>query len=265
MDLQLNGKRALVTGSTQGIGFAIALTLAKEGASVIVNGRNPDHLEDALSKIGSQVPDADRVRGVMADLGSPEGVAEMAAAVPDVDILVNNLGIFDPKPFEEIDDGEWFRFWEVNVMSGVRLTRHYLPAMKERDWGRVIFISSESGLHIPAEMIHYGVTKSAQISLARGLAETTEGTGVTVNSVLPGPTRSEGVMTFLESLAREKGIDMERMEAEFFETARPTSLLKRFIRPEEIAAMVAYVCSPLSSATNGAPLRADGGVVRSMA
>lgn len=265
MDLQLTDKNAIVTGSTQGIGFAIARALAKEGASVIVNGRKQNHIDDALSRIRSEISDGDRVRGVAADLGTPEGVAALTDSAAEIDILVNNVGIFDPKDFQEIDDDEWFRFWEVNVMSGVRLSRHYLPGMKKRDWGRIVFISSESGLHIPSEMIHYGVTKSAQISLARGLAETTEGTNVTVNSVLPGPTSSEGVMTFVERLAGEKGIGMDKMKEEFFQTARPTSLLKRFTEPEEIANMVAYVCSPLSSATNGAPLRADGGVVRAMA
>ncbi len=265
MDLQLDGKQALVTGSTQGIGFAIAAALAREGVSVVLNGRTGKRVEEALARLEKSLDSPVSARGVAADLGTAAGVEEMISAVPELDILVNNLGIFDPKPFEQVDDAEWLRFFQVNVMSGVRLSRHYLPLMKEKNWGRIVFISSESGLHIPAEMIHYGVTKSAQISLARGLAETTEGTGVTVNSVLPGPTRSEGVMTFVERMAEEGGISQKQMEEEFFKTARPSSLLKRFIEPEEIGNTVAYVCSPLSSATNGAPIRADGGVVRSMA
>ncbi len=265
MDLQLTGKQALITGSTQGIGFAAAAALAKEGASVIINGRAQNKIDDALARLETRIGGNDSVRGVAADLGTAEGAEEMIQSVPEVDILVNNVSIFDPRPFEQIQDEEWLRFWQVNVMSGVRLSRHYLPIMKEKNWGRIVFISSESGLHIPPEMIHYGVTKSAQISLARGLAETTEATGVTVNSVLPGPTSSEGVMGFLEKLAEENSMSKKQMKEEFFKTARPTSLLKRFTTPEEIAAMVVFVCSPLSSAVNGAPLRADGGVVRAMA
>jgi NAD(P)-dependent dehydrogenase (short-subunit alcohol dehydrogenase family) len=191
-------------------------------------------------------------------------VAQLLAAKPEMDILVNNLGIFEPKPFEEIPDADWLRFFEVNVMSGVRLSRHYLPAMKQRNWGRIVFVSSESGINIPAEMIHYGMTKSAQISIARGLAETTVGTAVTVNSVLPGPTASEGVATFVEQFAKEQGVSVADFEREFFRSTRPTSLLKRFIQPEEVANLVAYVCSPLSAATNGAALRVEGGCVRSM-
>ncbi|MGD8368816.1 MAG: SDR family oxidoreductase [Desulfobacterales bacterium] len=265
MDLQLEGKQAIVTGSTQGIGFAIAAALAGEGASVVVNGRTQDKVEKALDRLDEQAGGTIKARGVAADLGTAEGAAKMISEVPEADILVNNAGIFDPTPFENIEDADWERFWQVNVMSGVRLSRHYLPIMKQKNWGRIVFISSESGLHIPAEMIHYGVTKSAQISLARGMAETTRATGVTVNSVLPGPTASEGVMTFVERMAEENGITNEQMEEEFFKTARPSSLLQRFTEPEEIARMVAFLCSPLSSATNGAPIRVDGGVVRSMA
>lgn len=265
MDLQLDGKQALVTGSTQGIGYAIAAALAREGASVVINGRSEKKMEDALGRIESDISGKGTVRGVAADLATAEGAKKLVSAAPDLDILVNNVSVFAPKPFEEIDDEEWLRFWQVNVMSGVRLSRHYLPLMKEKNWGRIVFISSESGVHIPAEMIQYGVTKSAEISLARGLAETTVGTDVTVNSVLPGPTSSEGVMGFLEKMAAENDMSKEQMKADFFKTARPTSLLKRFTEPAEIANMVVFVCSPLSSATNGAPLRADGGVVRSMA
>jgi len=263
MDLQFDGKRALVPGSTAGIGFAIAALLAREGAHVAVNGRTDERVFSAIERIRAEAATTN-VHGVAADLGSAAGAERLIAAVPDVDILVNNVGIFEPKPFETIPDAEWLRFFEVNVMSGVRLSRHYLPRMKEKNWGRIIFISSESAVNIPAEMIHYGMTKSAQISVARGLAETTVGTGVTVNSVLPGPTRSEGVVTFVEQLAKEQGLTFQEMEKQFFETTRPTSLLKRFSDPREVAALVVYVCSPLSSATNGAALRVEGGVLRSM-
>jgi len=261
MDLKLEGKRALVTGSTAGIGFAIAEALAREGAQVVVNGRTAQRVEDAIGKLNGALRRAD---GLSADLGTRAGVEEAIRRFPEVDILVNNLGIFEPKPFEQISDDDWFRFFEVNVMSGVRLSRHHLPRMKERGWGRIIFISSESAIQIPAEMIHYGMTKTAQLAVSRGLAETTAGTGVTVNSVLAGPTASEGVELFVEQLAEQRETSRDVVEREFFRTARPTSLLKRFARPEEVAALVAFVCSPLASATNGAALRADGGVVRSI-
>jgi NAD(P)-dependent dehydrogenase (short-subunit alcohol dehydrogenase family) len=263
MDLQLTDKRALVTGSTAGIGFAIASGLAQEGAAVVVNGRSQRRVEEAVRRIRGQHKYA-RVTGVAADLGTKEGVGLLTGHLPALDILVNNLGIFEPKPFVEIGDEDWLRFFEVNVLSGVRLSRFYLPGMLQRNWGRVVFISSESGVNIPAEMIHYGVTKTAQIALARGLAETTAGTNVTVNSVLPGPTRSEGVEQFVQDLARHRRTDAAAVEADFFRTARPSSLLKRFATPDEVAAMVVYVCSPRASATNGAALRVDGGVVRSI-
>jgi NAD(P)-dependent dehydrogenase (short-subunit alcohol dehydrogenase family) len=263
MDLQLTNKKALVTGSTAGIGFAIASLLAQEGASVVVNGRSPRRVEEAAQRIRARTKNV-LVTGVAADLGTKEGADLLTRDVPAVDILVNNLGIFEPKPFAEITDGDWRRFFEVNVLSGARLSRFYLPPMLQKNWGRIVFISSESGVNIPAEMIHYGVTKTAQIALARGLAEATAGTGVTVNSVLPGPTRSEGAERFLEDLAKGQGTDAARVEAEFFRTARPSSLLKRFAAPEEVAAMVVYVCSPRASATNGAALRVDGGAVRSI-
>jgi NAD(P)-dependent dehydrogenase (short-subunit alcohol dehydrogenase family) len=263
MDLRLGGKRALVTGSTAGIGFAAVARLAEEGASVVVNGRSAERVEEAVRRVRESAPDAE-VSGVAADLGSAEGVEELVRQVPEVDVLVNSLGIFEPKDFQEITDDDWFRFFETNVMSGVRLARHYLPGMKERDWGRVVFVSSESAVQIPAEMIHYGMTKTAQLAVARGLAETTVGTGVTVNSVLPGPTASEGVKAFVGQMAQEQDKDEAAVEEEFFQTARPSSLLQRFIDPEEVAAMITFVCSPVSSATNGASLRADGGVVRSM-
>ncbi len=264
MDLQLEGKTALVTGSTLGIGFAIARVLARERARVIVNGRTPERVEAAVSRIRADAADGD-VTGVVADLGTTAGVARLVAAQPDVDILVNNVGIFEPKAFEDIPDADWLRFFEVNVMSGVRLSRHYLPRMKSRNWGRVIFISSESAINIPDEMIHYGMTKTAQLAISRGLAETTAGTGVTVNAVLPGPTASEGVATFVEQLAKENSMTLAQVEQEFFRSARPSSLLKRFIQPDEVATTVAYLCSPLASATNGAAVRVDGGCVRSMA
>ena len=264
MKLGLKGKRALVTGSTAGIGYAIAEALAVEGATVTVNGRTQSRVDAAVAQISNSAPDA-IVSGIAADLGTAEGVAIALAELPDVDVLVNNLGIFEPKPFAEITDDDWVRFFEVNVLSGVRLARKYFPGMLARNWGRVVFISSESGIQIPSEMIHYGMTKTAQIAVARGLAELTVGTDVTVNSVLPGPTRSEGVGDFVSQLAGQRGMDEAAFEAEFFESARPSSLLKRFETPEEIASVVAFVCSPLASAINGATVRADGGVIRSIA
>ncbi len=262
MDLRLGGKRALVTGSTVGIGFAAALGLTQEGASVVLNGRSPERVEDAVRRVREAEPGGE-VSGVAADLGTAEGIGQLLRQVPETDILVNNLGIFEPKDFGEITDEDWFRFFETNVLSGVRLARHYLPGMKDRDWGRIVFVSSESAIQIPPEMIHYGMTRTAQLAIARGLAETTAGTGVTVNSVLPGPTGSEGVTTFVENLAREQGMDAAAMEEEFFRTARPFSLLGRFIEPAEVAELIVFMCSPASSATNGAAMRADGGVVRS--
>lgn len=263
MDLQLTNKKALVTGSTAGIGFAIASHLIQEGATVVINGRSQGRVEDAVRRIQGENKDA-QVTGVAADLGTKEGVDLLIRQVPAVDILVNNLGIFEPKPFPEITDEDWLRFFAVNFLSGARLSRFYLPGMVQRNWGRIVFISSESGVNIPVEMIHYGVTKTAQIALARGLAETTVGTSVTVNSVLPGPTRSEGVERFVKDLAKRQGTDPATIEAEFFRTARPSSLLKRFATTEEVATMVVYVCSPRASATNGAALRVDGGVARSI-
>lgn len=263
MDLHLQGKQALVTGSSVGIGFAAALGLAREGAAVVVNGRSQGRADQAAARIRAQVPGA-QVMAVAADLSGAEGCAALIRVIPEVDVLVNNVGIFEPKPFEEIGDADWLRFFETNVMSGVRLSRHYLKGMRQRDWGRIVFVSSESGVQIPAEMIHYGMTKTAQLAIARGIAETTAGTGVTVNSVLPGPTRSEGVGTFVEQMAQQRGIAFEAMEREFFQTARPSSLLQRFATVEEVANLILYVCSAASSATNGAALRVDGGVVRAI-
>jgi NAD(P)-dependent dehydrogenase (short-subunit alcohol dehydrogenase family) len=263
MDLQLTSKRALVTGSTAGIGFAIASLLAREGASVVVSGRSQRRVEEAVRRIQRDEKNA-QVTGVAADLGTKEGVHLLIRDVPTVDILVNNLGIFEPKPFGDIPDEDWLRFFEVNVLSGVRLSRFYLPQILQKNWGRIVFISSESAINTPVEMVHYGVTKTAQLALARGLAELTAGTGVTVNSVLPGPTRSEGVERFVLDMAKGQGTDEAGVEAEFFRTVRPSSLLKRFETPEEVAAMVVYVCSPRASATNGSALRVDGGVIRSI-
>ena len=262
MDLQLKDKLALVSGSTAGIGFAIANALVREGARVIINGRTNERVSSAREKIRSHNPGAN-VETIAVDLGTASGTEEVARRFPEVDVLVNNLGIFEPKPFEQISDAEWSRFFEVNVMSGVRLSRGYLPSMKKKNWGRIVFISSESGIQIPVEMIHYGVTKTAQIAVARGIAETCAGTGVTCNAVLPGPTASEGVDEFVGSLASQGGQTRQQVEKEFFEKARPTSLLKRFATPDEVAAMVLFICSPLSAATNGAAVRVDGGVVRS--
>ncbi|HEY2676254.1 MAG TPA: SDR family oxidoreductase [Steroidobacteraceae bacterium] len=261
MDLQLNQKIALVSGSTAGIGNAIAAALAREGASVIINGRTEAAVEGAMAAMRSGT--GGEVRGFAGDLSSASVAEKLFQAHPHVDILVNNLGIFEVKAFEDIADEEWRRFFDVNVVSGARLSRLYLPSMRKRNWGRIIFISSESGYQIPAEMIHYGMTKAAQIAVARGLAEATAGTGITVNSVLPGPTRSRGVGDFVAGWAAKTGKSAQTVESEFFKNARPTSLLKRFATPEEVAAMVAFVASPLSAATNGAALRVDGGVVKS--
>jgi NAD(P)-dependent dehydrogenase (short-subunit alcohol dehydrogenase family) len=256
MNLQLENKTALVTGSTKGIGFAIARLLAAEGANVILNGRNAESTEAAAHKIGP------RACGIAADASTAAGCAELVRQLPSVDILVNNAGIFEPKPFVDIPDADWERFYQVNVMSGVRLTRAYLPGMLKRNWGRVIFISSESGVQIPEEMIHYGMTKMAQIALVNGIARLTKGTSVTVNAVLPGPTASEGVTEFVNQLAAKDKKTAAQMEKEFFEHVRPTSLLQRFATVDEVANLVTYLCSPLASATNGSAARADGGVVR---
>lgn len=263
MDLLLAGKTALVTGSTAGIGFAIASELAREGVAVVLNGRSAAGVAAAQARLLAQLPTA-KVGGVAADLATAAGCQAVINAYPQLDILINNLGIFDPVPFEAISDDEWQRFFDTNVMSGVRLSRHYLPLMKSANWGRIVFISSESGVNPPTEMVHYGMSKAAELSISRGLAQSAAGTGVTVNAVLPGPTRTEGVSEFFAKLAAEQGFDLAETERRFFAEARPTSLLKRFIDPTEVAALVTYVCSPRAAATNGAALRVEGGILSSM-
>jgi NAD(P)-dependent dehydrogenase (short-subunit alcohol dehydrogenase family) len=263
MNYHLDHKLCLVTGSTAGIGFAIAKSLAGEGARVIVNGRTDDRVAEAIVKIRKEHPHA-KLEAFAGDLSQPDEIIELYKRFSKVEILVNNLGVYEPKPFEKITDEDWRAIIETNFFSGVRLSRTYLPVMLNHNWGRIIFISSESAVQIPKEMIHYGVTKTMQIALARGLAETTVGTGVTVNSVLPGPTRSEGVEGFVKNMAREQGKSAAQVEKEFFQNVRPSSLIQRFATNEEVANLVAYVASPLSSATNGAALRVDGGVVKSI-
>lgn len=260
MDFQLKDKRAFISGSTKGIGRAIAKTLAAEGAEVVINGRSQDSVNTAISEIKKEVPNA-KISGLTCDFGNVDEVNSLLEKLGNVDILINNVGIFEPKAFLDIADAEWQRFYDINVMSGVRLSRALLPAMLKKDWGRIIFISSESALNIPVEMVHYGMTKTAQLAISRGIAETTKGTNVTVNSVLPGPTLSEGVKEFAnigEDASREE------VEKQFFTSERPTSLIQRFAEPQEVANMVAYVASPLSSATNGASLRVDGGCVKTI-
>src|ERR1700682_3279198 len=263
MNLQLAGKKALVTGSTAGIGFATARALAAEAASVIINGRGQARVEAAIREIRKLNPSAN-VTGVAADVSTAPGCEKLIQAVPAVDILVNNMGLFEPKPFEKIPDEDWMRFFEANVMRGVRLSRHYLSGMRERNWGRIVFVSSESAVQIPAEMIHYGMTKTAQVAVARGIAETVTGTRITVNSVLAGPTRSEGVETFIAQMGAQAGITAEQIETDFFKNVRPSSLLKRFATIDEVAYTIVFLCSPLASATTGAAIRVDGGVVRAI-
>jgi NAD(P)-dependent dehydrogenase (short-subunit alcohol dehydrogenase family) len=264
MNLDLTGHTALVSGSTAGIGYAVAEGLAAYGAHVLVNGRTAARVDAAARRIRDNVPGA-QVGEAPFDLSSAEGVAALVAALPPVDVLVNNLGIFAPMPFETIEDGEWLRFFETNVMSGVRLSRAYLPHMRAKNWGRIIFVSSESGLNIPVEMVHYGMTKSAQLAVARGIAESVAGTAITVNSVLPGPTRSEGLATLMTQAAARRGVSEEELEKEFFRSIRPTSLLKRFETVDEVANLIVYLCSPAASGTTGASVRVDGGVVKTIA
>jgi NAD(P)-dependent dehydrogenase (short-subunit alcohol dehydrogenase family) len=262
MDLKLTGKLALVSGSTAGIGYAIAAGLAREGAHVIVNGRTAAAVDAAIEKLKGATGGTFHAFG--GDLSKAEVANDLAKKFPDVEILVNNLAIFEPKPFEEIRDEEWLHFFDVNVVSGIRLARLYLPAMKKKNWGRILFISSESAIQIPAEMIHYGTTKTAQIAVARGIAESVAKTGITVNSILPGPTQSRGVTEFVGALAKANGKSFEETEKDFFEHVRPSSLIKRFATPDEVASLVVYIASPLASATTGSALRVDGGVVRAI-
>jgi NAD(P)-dependent dehydrogenase (short-subunit alcohol dehydrogenase family) len=263
MDLKIKGKTAFISGSTAGIGFAIAKRLLKEGVLVIINGRTTPGVNKAVAELKA-IDNNYQVSGIAADFSKKEDVDALIAALPGIDILVNNAGIFEPKPFAEIPDEDWYRFFEVNVMSGVRLSRHLFPKMLQKNWGRIIFISSESGVFIPDEMIHYGMTKTAQIAISRGLAELTKGTGVTVNSILPGPTRSKGVGGFLEDLSKAGNKPVEQVEEDFFTNMRPTSLLQRFANVEEVADTVAYYVSALASATNGAAIRVEGGLIRSI-
>ncbi|MDI3272919.1 MAG: SDR family NAD(P)-dependent oxidoreductase [Pseudomonas sp.] len=264
MNISLHGKRAIVSGSTAGIGLAIAFGLAEAGAEVVINGRSEERVRKAIEHILSRLPGA-RLIGLAADLGTVEGAQELFSKISNVDILVNNLGIFEPKGFFDITDADWQRFFDVNVMSAVRLSRHYAPAMAERGWGRVLFLSSESALQIPAEMVHYGTTKTALLAISRGLAETLAGTGVTVNAVLPGPTRSEGVGGFFAQMAEEQGVPSEQLEKSFIAQHRASSLIKRLATTEEVANLVVYLASLQASATTGAAMRVDGGVVRSIA
>ncbi len=263
MDLQLNNKTALISGSTAGIGFAIAKQLLQEGATVYINGRTADRVQAAIKKLKHETSSSS-VFGLAADFSKAEEVNQLIAEIPSVDILINNLSIFEPKAFMDISDAEWLNIYEVNVLSGIRLSRHYFPQMLKKNWGRIIFISSESAINIPQEMIHYGMTKTAQLAVSRGLAELTRGTNVTVNTVLPGPTHSEGVEAFLENVARQQQKSKQEVENEFFQSLRPTSLLQRFASTAEIANLVTYLVSPLASATNGSALRVDGGVVKTI-
>ena len=264
MKIDLTGKTALVTGSTAGIGFAIAKGLAGTGAEVVVNGRSQAKVDAAVAALVKAVPGA-KARGVAADVSTADGCKALVAALPDVDILINNAGIFEPKGFFDIPDEDWTRFFDVNVMSGVRLARGYMQGMLKRNWGRIVFISSESGLNIPSEMIHYGMSKTAQLAISRGLAELTKGTAVTVNSVLPGPTMSEGVETFVKDLAKQNGQSVDEAAKDFVKQHRSTSLIQRFASVEEIANMVVFVSSKEASVTNGAALRAEGGIVQTIA
>lgn len=260
MQINLSGKRAIITGSTAGIGFAIAQGLANAGAEVVVTGRTQARVDKAIAKIKQAAPNVN-VEGVAVDLGSAEGCQTLIEQQPNADILINNVGIFGPQDFFEVDDATWQQFFDINIMSAVRLSRHYAQGMRERDWGRIQFISSESGINIPTEMVHYGMTKSALLSVSRGLAKALSGTQVTVNAILPGPTRSEGVLSMIGEMAEKEGILQQEMEARFVKENRPSSIIQRLATPEEVASMSVYAASPQASATTGAALRVEGGIV----
>lgn len=263
MDLNLKNKTAFISGSTAGIGYAIAESFLKEGVKVVINGRSQDTIDEAIAQLKKDTGN-DSVTGIAADFSKADEVQYLIESLPDIDILVNNAGIFEPKAFEDINDKDWFRFFEVNVMSGIRLSRDIFPKMLAKNWGRIIFISSESAVFIPDEMIHYGMTKTAQLGVSRGLAELSKGTNVTVNSILPGPTKSEGVGGFIEDLAKKGNISVAEVEDDFFRNMRPTSLIQRFLDVSEIANAVTYYASPLASGTNGAAIRVEGGLIRSI-
>lgn len=263
MNLQLNNKRVFISGSTAGIGYATAKAFAQEGAIVYLNGRNSGNVNEAVNKILDEIPKA-QVQGIVADLTTRQGFEKLTTELTEVDILINNLGLFEPVAFFESKDEEWLKLFDINVMSGVRLSRFYMPKMLEKNWGRVVFISSESGLQIPTEMIHYGMSKTAQLSLTNGLAQLTKGTGVTVNAVLPGPTLSQGGERFFGELAAQRGTGIKEVEHQYFTETRPLSLLQRFITPEEVAATVAFVSSPLAAATNSASIKVDGGILKGL-
>lgn len=263
MDLKLSGKKALISGSTAGIGYAIAERFLAEGATVVINGRTQESVNKAIADLKSSFPNG-RISSVAADFSKVEDINRLLIEVPEVDILINNAGIFEPKAFTEIPDEDWFRLFEINVMSGIRLSRFYFPKMIQKNWGRIIFISSESGVFIPDEMIHYGMTKTAQLAVSRGLAELTKGSAVTVNSILPGPTWSKGVGQFIEDLAKSDNKTAQEVEKDFFKNMRPTSLIQRFATVQEVADTVVYYSSPLASATNGAAIRVEGGLVKSI-
>lgn len=263
MDLKIKDKTAFISGSTAGIGYAIATRLANEGATVIINGRTQEAVNKAVAELKSETNNPN-ISGVAADFYKVDEINNLINQLPHIDILINNAGIFEPKPFAEIPDEDWFRFFDMNVMSGIRLSRALFPKMLDKNWGRVIFISSESAVSIPSEMIHYGMTKTAQLAVSSGMAELTKGTGVTVNSILPGPTKSRGVGVFIEDMAKAGNITPQEAEKNFFVDIRPASIIQRFASVEEIADTVAYYVSPLASATNGAAIRVEGGILKSI-
>jgi NAD(P)-dependent dehydrogenase (short-subunit alcohol dehydrogenase family) len=260
MKIDLSGKHAIITGSTAGIGFAIAQGLANAGAQVVVTGRTQDRVDDAIDAIKQAASNA-KVAGVAADLGTADGCQTLIEQQPSTDILINNVGIFGPQDFFAVDDATWQQFFDINIMSAVRLSRHYAQGMRDRDWGRIQFISSESGINIPTEMVHYGMTKSALLSVSRGLAKALSGTQVTVNAILPGPTRSEGVLKMIGEMAEKEGVSQQEMEARFVKESRPSSIIQRLATPEEVASMSVYAASTQASATTGAALRVEGGIV----